>query len=297
MKTKDSLKQSIILLAVYAIIAIVTPIILKCTVFENSVYSQLSNEGWASFLGSYVGGVLGGFGTLLAMFITLRNTIEIQRRNKIDSDNQIKQSNYERERDYNRDKATREKERIEDFKAKEQEIRRAFADEIARLLGVYLASISKYYYSSILCGMYHESKNKAYAEMKRVYDELEKAYVSSGIREAASNRRIGALSAGVERLELEYKKKKDEYIERKEECEKNDEKGNRIEANEALFTIDCMLEGIQEAEQLLKSLHVMHSNSNKLQDNNKMGEWLERSSKDVKKSYAEFRNQYVDAAR
>lgn len=298
---KKGLKQSLCFLVVYAILAVITPIVLRYTVFENSAYSQLSNEGWAGFFGSYIGGVLGGVGTLLAMYITLKNTIEIQRRNKMDSDIQILQSNYEREREYNRDKNAREKERNDDFQAKEQEIRRAFMDEIARLLGVYLANISKCYYSSLYYSMYHKSKNDAYAEMKKAYDKLEKECTDVGIREAAAGRKIDALSVHVKRLELECEKKKDEYLERKTECEKNDERGNRIEANEAFFIIDCMLEGIQEADQFLKCLYEMDSKSNAFKDSINGGnvddEWLKISIKDIKKSYGEFRDQYVYTTR
>ncbi len=49
----------------------------------------MSNDGWAGFLGSYVGGVLGGLGTLIAMYVTMKHSIEIQAENKKDTDQLI----------------------------------------------------------------------------------------------------------------------------------------------------------------------------------------------------------------
>lgn len=50
-----------------AIVAIVAPILIDILVFGNSIPSNISNEAWAGFLGSYIGGVC----TLIALAATI----------------------------------------------------------------------------------------------------------------------------------------------------------------------------------------------------------------------------------
>ena len=66
------MKKSIIvaIIIIYLIIGIIIPFVLNCKVFNKSACSSISVDGWASFLGSYIGGVLGGLGTLIAMYMT-----------------------------------------------------------------------------------------------------------------------------------------------------------------------------------------------------------------------------------
>ena len=49
-------------------IAIVAPLLLDFLVFGNSIPSNISNEAWAGFLGSYIGGLC----TMAAVFITVK---------------------------------------------------------------------------------------------------------------------------------------------------------------------------------------------------------------------------------
>ncbi len=57
-----------------ALITILIPLIINVVIINNNIYSKASNDGWASFFGSYFGGILGGFGTLAGVLITLRET-------------------------------------------------------------------------------------------------------------------------------------------------------------------------------------------------------------------------------
>ena len=50
------------------VLAIVTPLLLDFLVFGNSIPSNISNEAWASFLRSYIGGLC----TMAAVFITVK---------------------------------------------------------------------------------------------------------------------------------------------------------------------------------------------------------------------------------
>lgn len=61
-------KKHMVILFVFVLIL---PVILQYSVFANSVASNASNDGWASFLGSYIGGVFGGGMTLAAVLISI----------------------------------------------------------------------------------------------------------------------------------------------------------------------------------------------------------------------------------
>lgn len=50
------------------VLAIATPLLLDYFVFGNSIPSNISNDAWASFLGSYIGGLC----TMAAVFITVK---------------------------------------------------------------------------------------------------------------------------------------------------------------------------------------------------------------------------------
>ena len=118
----------IIVIGIYIILSIIIPIIFKYCIFENPELSNLTNSEWAGFLGSYAGGILGGLGTLIAMWYTVKTSLNIQKENN-DAMNIQLQSDIQR-----RDKESREK----------------FANEIANHLGVYITDISKYYYATTL---------------------------------------------------------------------------------------------------------------------------------------------------
>ena len=74
--TKRRLKV-IIFLSIVVIILI--PFLLEVVIFRNEAYSALTNGEWGGFLGSYIGGALGGIGTLLAVYITTKETRKIQK--------------------------------------------------------------------------------------------------------------------------------------------------------------------------------------------------------------------------
>ncbi len=69
------------------VISLVLPIAIDFFVFGNNLPSNISNEVWAGFLGSYIGGVC----TVIAMFLTIIFT------NKINAENYEKQFQREME--------------------------------------------------------------------------------------------------------------------------------------------------------------------------------------------------------
>lgn len=56
-------------IGVFILIAIIIPLLIDCFVFANAFPSNIGNEAWAGFLGSYIGGLC----TMAAVFITIND--------------------------------------------------------------------------------------------------------------------------------------------------------------------------------------------------------------------------------
>lgn len=52
----------------FLIVAILAPLLIDYFIFGNTIPSNISNESWAGFLGSYIGGLC----TMIAVFITVK---------------------------------------------------------------------------------------------------------------------------------------------------------------------------------------------------------------------------------
>lgn len=259
--------MKLLAILIYILIAFIVPPILKCAFIDKSLV--LSNEALASFFGSYAGGVLGGLGTMIAMYITIKHTLKIQEDNKKDTDKQIAANRQDRETEQKRNE-----------ELKEQEIRRAFADDIAVLLGKYIADISKYHYASIFAEQYNNNMKIAQVEMEQKKKEYEK------ILEKTDGKAYKEM--------VEFDAAKGKYAERREEYYNNSIEGRRIVANEALFTIETKLYGIECAKPFLDCLFEVHKKSGFEQDDKKqIGEWLEEAIKQLQEHYADFRQKYV----
>lgn len=120
-------------------LVVILPVILQYTVFANNIASNTSNDGWASFLGSYIGGVFGGGMTLAAVLISVRETRRIQQENS--RENRIRAARD----DMTNSARIREIQQGNDLLQKRKECI-AFCNEIAELIGRYCADISQYFY-------------------------------------------------------------------------------------------------------------------------------------------------------
>lgn len=118
MKKSNPLKAIGIIVAILFVLLTGIPLILEHFIFRNSVYSVLTNGEWAAFLGSYLGGIIGGAGTLIAMYVTTNETRKIQNENL----NQLKEEHL-----------------LADKKERKQ-----FADDIAGNISSYITDILKY---------------------------------------------------------------------------------------------------------------------------------------------------------
>lgn len=272
-KTKSTInkKSIIVIICLYVVIGVVLPFVFKYTIFENSEISLLSNNEWAGFLGSYVGGVLGGLGTLVAMWYTVRTTLEIQRENKNDTD----------------------KMREDDLANADKRDREEFANSVASHLGVYISHISKYHYA----GLKAERLEKEVIDARKNLEEI-----SRKIKEADRNSSLTAtfsttvaqthqLSRGAmeeERIEAEriYK----EVLQKQQD---NLEWGNRLKANEEYFIMKALLSDICEAHTFLDKLSKLHHNAGFPHEEEQCGKWLDDQTKEILEEYAAFRKKHV----
>ena len=72
----------IYIIIIIVVILIILPLLIEKFIVNNEFLSKASNDGWIAFLGSYIGGIIGGMGTLIAMVVTTRETRRIQRKNE-----------------------------------------------------------------------------------------------------------------------------------------------------------------------------------------------------------------------
>lgn len=66
----------IILGLIFIVIVISFPLIMDRWIIGNSIESNIDNSDWVSFLGSYIGAILGGIFTFIGVKITLYNSVE-----------------------------------------------------------------------------------------------------------------------------------------------------------------------------------------------------------------------------
>jgi len=280
MKTKKKIVNGIVMIiAVYTVVGIILPFIFKYIIFESTTFSNLSNNEWAGFLGSYVGGILGGLGTLISVYITVKESRDMQIENKKDTDKKILD-----------DKVEREAERKEDKKLEGQRERRKVADDIAVYIGKYITHISKYYYACKWAEMIDESFRQANDKLREVEREL-----------LTLNEKISKVSTDsdefvqleVERERLLDKKKilERKYNEQLKEKERNSIEGNRTEANECYFIIKTKLFNIAEADGMLCQVDVLHKEMFRhLKDMDE--DWLGKNIDLLIKEYNNFKINY-----
>jgi len=142
-------KRKIILIIVLVIFFIsMIPFALEFFVFRSNLYSVLDNKDWSGFLGSYIGGVLGSIGTLLAVYITTKETRKIQRDN-------LELFNAEQER----------------YAKKE---RKQFADGVAQDIAKYITDISIYFNANRVSARLDKNRSNLENNLHEAEREIQK---------------------------------------------------------------------------------------------------------------------------
>lgn len=265
----------IILAALAVILAL--PFLLEFFVFRNDVYSALSNGEWGSFLGSYIGGALGGIGTLLAVYITTKETRKIQQEN-------ARQIEIEKRRNERRE-------------------RKQFVDEVAKDVASYVADISKYFYACRYLNRLYDKKGTIDNELDQTQHEIRKKYNNLNQQRAIGNM-IGRdedvyILGEIE--ELKQKESEQKYRIEKLEREIDKNKPDRKIAIERRYLLNIKLKNIEAGEDILIQLEKIHGKSYEINrnDSNSPEEDDERVSRLTNELYklldmtVQFANEYV----
>ena len=237
MKKSNPLKAIGIIVAILLILLAGIPLILEHFVFRNSVYSVLTNGEWASFLGSYIGGVVGGAGTLIALWVTPNETRKIQEEN-------LNQLNADRS--------------LNDRKERKQ-----FADIIAQDISIYIANINNYFYASRHSERLDNDRRNADIRLNDIrnkikyqYGEQEKINIETDTNEYAR------IELEIEKLKVSEAEASQKLQHIEDEIDKN--RVDRTIANERLNILKIRLQGIPEAAELIAKLEYIHKYSSGL---------------------------------
>lgn len=229
-----SKKKIAVIIFISAFVIVVLPFVLEIVIFRNDFYSVLSNGEWGGFLGSYIGGALGGIGTLLAVYITTKETRKIQQENST---------------------------QIEDEKRRnERKERKQFADEIAKDIATYITDISNYFYAC-------RALEQLYGKERNLNDELYRIDCQIGEKHNALKKlnldenTDEYISVQNELEELKQKESELKYRIEKNAREIERNKADRTVANERYFLLQMKLQNIEKGEAILKQLEFIHSNS------------------------------------
>lgn len=68
-------------------LALLVPVLIDHIIFGNSILSNISNEAWASFLGSYIGGLCTMGGVFITIFYNEKK-LAIQKKEQLNSENE-----------------------------------------------------------------------------------------------------------------------------------------------------------------------------------------------------------------
>ena len=245
----------------------------------KSIFLDLEKKDWAGFLGSYVGGILGGLGTLISVCITVKEGRDMQIENKKDTDQKILE-----------DKKEREAERKEDQRLREQEKRRQFAEDIAPYVGKYITYISKYYYGCVMAEGIDKDLRWIKRELERNEGEILSLNKDIKSTEIAFEQRRQLMSQ-LEELLARKEKLEKRYNEKLKERERNSIECNRIEANECYFILKTKLFNITEANDMLHQMDVLHKEMfNHLESMS--DDWLGENSKLFMEKYHKFKIEF-----
>ncbi len=231
-----SKKRIVIIVFGFVFIVMILPYALEVFIFRNNVYSVLSNGEWGGFLGSYIGGALGGIGTLLAVFITTKETRKIQRENSAQIENEKRRN--------------------------EKKERKKFVDEIAKDIATYITDISNYFYACRVLERLHYEEQMLNKELNDVEGEI-------GIKHTKLKKLCIVnddeteeyLSIQNELEELKQKESELQYQIERNSKEMEQNKANRTIANERYFLLKIKLQNIESGANILKQLKFIHKNS------------------------------------
>ena len=272
----------VVIIGLYIIVGIAFPMILQYVISEKTKGSIALNYEWIGFFGSYAGGVLGGLGTLIAVYVTVKNSLYLQNESKKDSDERL-QKEIER----------RNKEIADDKRETLIRERQRFANEIADQIGIYFTHINNYYYASVRAERLYLQLTNAKEELKKSEKAVNEA--EDLIKLAAENNPDSLIAAEINKDKAIIKKdsKAMKYKEAYQEYHDNSVDGKRTRANELYFSLKTKLYDIYHAKGLVCVLESIHSKSGSYQEEDKEGKWLESEYEHLMEEFSQFKHNYI----
>lgn len=266
-------------IAIYMIVIVCFPVILKYVM--PTQMGSINNE-WIGFLGSYSGGVLGGIGTLIAVYITVKNSLELQNESKRDSDERLQKEVERRNKeiaDEKRETLIRERQR--------------FANEIADQIGIYITHINNYYFASVRAERLKAQLTKAKAELEGAEKAVNEANEIMKLAASKASESIIVADTNKDKAIREEERKTRKYKEAYQEYHENAAYGKRTKANEIYFSLKTKLNDISQAKELVHILESVHSRSGCMQMEDKVGKWLEEENNHLMEEFSYFKRRYV----
>lgn len=303
-KELNTIKPILIFICVYCIFSIGLPLAFKYIIFESTAYSNLTNNEWAGFLGSYVGGILGGLGTLFSVYYTVKTSINMQkaeneRRNAEISeehkrhDLEILDENKRRNSEINVERQRRDSEIQAENKRKEREDRVKFTGEIATLVGEFLTITSNYHYMNVEVAQIEQNLKDSYDKLYNLKIEESKIYEALN-RNSPIQYSITELDLMKVRNDID--KEERHYNQLLSEKAYKSYFGNRLKAIECLHILEAKLIDIEEGEDLLKAIKCFHNSELKKdeKDEKSTSVWIERSNEEIIKVYKSFQRNFIN---
>ena len=255
--------------AVIMMIIIIVIYLAICSVLLFVIYPKvefgkpLSYSEWIVFLGSFVGGALGGLGTLIAMTVTVINALNIQKVDRNNRENEQRQS-----------------------------IRIELTNSVAEYLGTYITHITNY-----------DNNASKYWELEAKANRLQQEYECADGEYRSYLNQIGFYSGhGFNMSEQQMITKRNlenklEYAHQSSKCaqyefDEFEKYSDHLEANEAYFVIKAKIEHIDEAIGLVSCLEEVHNNAG---NEHESRVWIEDKTKQLIEEYQKFKYAYVGA--
>jgi hypothetical protein len=262
------------------LLAILIPIAYQYFIVGNGVKSNWSEEVWGGFLGSLWGGIIGGVGTLFAVFITTLETRKLQDRNEELRNN----DKAENERLRNYDKSENEKLRINDKHEIEIKERTVFTNSIIEYVGKYITDINTYYYNIILKKPYKKKLDELKFQLNETENKLSTLLGEMG------EWGIDDTKNRLEQQKLELEKNILLRQIQETQNEIKEFKINRTIAIECYFVLNIKLNKIITAQELLNKLHYIHIEGLKIKNFN-----IEKETNNLIDITQSFVDNYINA--
>ncbi|WP_167957294.1 hypothetical protein [Anaerosporobacter faecicola] len=200
------------------------PLSLEFLIFRNEFASALDNSDWSSFFGSFLGGIIGGAGTLVAVYITTKETRKIQ---------------------------------LDAQKNKLYDDRKKFVDEIIVYMSRYITDINSYLWGCRESERLNSDLTQLMRDSSTIISDLR--LVNDKLVKVDPNDTDSIIRLSMEKDSYDTEKA---VVDKKIEDKQNEIQNNKVNrtiACECYYILKVHLEPINEAQFVIKQLEYVHN--------------------------------------